>query len=134
MGLEIFFRRRTKRGKPKDDMDRVIETIERFAPREYGSERDTFYYNYKMMSPYSKPLLALLHTISHKERLQSDPASFTREVFLKLKDFYDLNNRLSLSEAKQNMGLRRKFRELFLFFYHTRDASFQEMEERLKEI
>ncbi len=94
MGLEIFFRRRTKRGKPKEDVDRVIENIERFAPREYGSERDAFYYNYKMMPQYSRPLLALLNTISRKERLQRDPASFTGEVFLKLKDFYDLRDRL----------------------------------------
>ena len=134
MGLGIFFQRRMKRGKPKDDIDRVIQTIERFAPREYGAERDAFYYNYKMIPPYTKPLLTLLHTISHKEGLKSDPASFTGELFLKLKDFYDPRDRLALSEAKEDIGLRKKFRELFLFFYDIKDASVQKMEERLKEI
>ena len=134
MGLGIFFQRRRKRGKPKDDIDRVIQNIERFAPREYGEERDAFYYNYKMIWPYTQPLSALLHEISHKERLMRDPASFTEELFLKLKQFYDPKDRLTLSEAKTDTGLRRKFRELFLFFYDMKDASVQKMEEYLKEM
>ena len=134
MGLGIFFQRRVKRGKPKDDIDRVIQTIERFAPQEYGKERDAFYYNYKMILPYTKPLSALLHTISHKERLAGEPASFAGELFVKLKDFYDPKGRLALSEAKEDIGLRKKFRELFLFFYDMKDASVQKMEEYLKEM
>ena len=111
----------------------MIQSIERFAPREYGVERDTYYYNYKIMPPYTRPLLDLLQTISHKERLTSVPASFSCELFLKLKDFYDPKDRLALSEAKEDMGLRKKFRELFLFFYNLKSASVQEMEEHLKE-
>jgi hypothetical protein len=132
VGLGIFFQRRAKRGKPKDDIDRAIQSIERFAPREYGAERDAYYYNYKIMPPYAEPLFALLHTISHKERLMSDPASFSGELFLKLKDFYDPKDRLALSDAKEDIGLRKKFRELFLFFYDLKTASVQKMEEYLK--
>ena len=134
MGLDIFLKRRAKRGQPKDETDKVIQTIERFAPREYGEERDTFYYNYKMIPTYTNQLLALLHTIAHKERTKSDPASFSGELFLKLKNFYDPKDRLTLSEAKEDIGLRKKYRELFLFFYGIKETSVKEMEEYLKEI
>ncbi len=42
---------------------------------------------------------------------------------MKLKDFYDPKDRLSLEEAVEDMGLIRKFRELYLFFYGMKDRN-----------
>ncbi|MBK5099554.1 MAG: hypothetical protein JJE15_00950 [Desulfobacteraceae bacterium] len=130
----IHNKRREKKGKPKDDVDRIIQTIEKFAPREHRSERDAFFYNYKMMGPYLKPLLSLLETLSQKNRLKSDQASLARELFLKLKDFYDPRDRLTLDEAAEDTSLRRKFRQLFLFFYGKKDLSSEDIRGWLKGI
>ncbi len=133
--LDIFSRRtRHKRGDKKDETYAVVQAIERFAPKEYVSERETFYYNYKMLSPYQKPLLALLDVLSRRERLQGDRAVFARELFLRLKDFYDPMDRLSLAEALVDGGLQNRFRELFLFFYNIKDLPIQDVREWLKDI
>jgi len=133
--LDIFSRRKGhKRGDKKDATYAVIQTIERFAPKQYLSERESFYYNYKMLSPYLKPLLALLDVLSRRERLQGDRAVFARELFLRLKDFYDPMDRLSLAEALLDGGLQNRFRELFLFFYNIKDLPVQDIREWLKDI
>jgi hypothetical protein len=127
---DIFVtRKRKKRGPEDDPIGDMAEIIEKFAPKGYRSEREMFFYNYKIMQPYPKPLLAFLETVSQKDRLQSDTAAFKREVFVKLKDFYDPKDRLSLAEAAEDKGLIKKFREVFLFFYDKRDLSPEEVRE-----
>ena len=106
----------------KDEIDVIVDVIERFAPREYQDKRESFYYNYRIISPYGKALLPLLETISDRKRLKGDPAAFGRDLFLKLKDFYDPKDRLSLAEAKEHDALVRKFHELFHFFYGTKEV------------
>jgi hypothetical protein len=128
MKFDIFAsRRREKKGKPKDDIDRLIENIERFAPREHRSQREVFFYNYKMMGPYLKPLLGLLETVSQRNRLKADQAGLARELFLDLKNFYDPRDRLSMAEAVEDRSLRKKFRELFLFFYGRKDLASEDI-------
>ena len=134
MKWDIFsHRRRDKKSKADDNIDKVIKVIEKFAPKKYRSERDLFYYNYKIMGLYRKPLLGLLETISHKSGFDSDKGAFVRELFLKLKDFYDPKDKLSLSEAIHDNELMKKFREIFLFFYEKKETA-QDIEEWLKDI
>jgi len=120
-------RKKERRHNRKDEIDEMIDIIEKFAPRKYRSERDAFYYNYKTMPPYLKPLFSLLQVISQRERLNEDQVVFARELFLKLKGFYDPKEKLSLVEAIEDGNLIRKFRELFLFFYDKKDFSAQEI-------
>lgn len=128
MKWDIFSnRKKERRHHRKDEIDEMIDIIEKFAPRKYRSERDAFYYNYKTMPPYLKPLLSLLQVISQRERLNEEQVVFARELFLKLKEFYDPKGKLSLEEAIQDGSLIRKFRELFLFFYDKKDFSAQEI-------
>ena len=135
MRWDIFSNRKRERGHHrKDEIDEMIDIIEKFAPRKYRSERDAFYYNYKIMPPYLKPLFSLLQVISQRERLKENQVVFARELFLKLKRFYDPKEKLSLVEAKQDGSLIRKFRELVLFFYDKKDFSAQEIEGWLRDI
>ena len=135
MKWDIFFnRKKGKRSQKKDEIDKVIDIIENYAPKKYRSEREAFYYNYRIMAPYPKPLLSLLQAVSHRRLLNGDYSDFVQELFFKLKAFYDPKDKLSLAEATQDMSLKRKFRELFLFFYDKRDISEQEMEGWLKDI
>ena len=129
MKWDIFSSQRKRgRGHSKDEIDEIIDIIEKFAPRKYRSERDAFYYNYRIMPQYLKPLSSLLQIIAQRKRLNEDPVVFAQELFLKLKGFYDLKEKLSLEEAKQDGSLIRRFRELFLFFYDKKDFSGQEIE------
>jgi hypothetical protein len=126
---DIFSGRKKERGHhKKDEIDGMIDIIEKFAPRKFRSERDIFYYNYRIMPKYFKPLFSLLQVIAQRERLNEDPIVFTRELFFKLKGFYDLKETLSLEEAIKDGALARRFRELFLFFYDQKDFSAQEIE------
>jgi hypothetical protein len=124
-------RKKERRHHRKDEIDEMIDIIEKFAPRKYRSERNAFYYNYKIMPLYLKPLFSLLQVISQRERLKEDQVVFARELFLQLKGFYDPKEKLSLVEAMQDGGLRRRFRELFLFFYDKKDFSAQEIDKWL---
>ena len=126
--------RRPRKIREDDPIGEVVEIIEKFAPKGYRSERDMFFYNYKTMQPYLKPLLVFLQTISQKNRLEDDPIAFSREVFSKLKDFYDPRDRLSLVEALEDTGLIKKFREVFLFFYEKRDLPVEDLKELIKDI
>jgi hypothetical protein len=116
-------RKKERRHHRKDEIDEMIDIIEKFAPRKYRAERDAFYYNYKTMPPYLKPLFSLLQVISQRERLNEEQVVFARELFLKLKEFYDPKEKLSLVEAIEDGNLIRKFRELFLFFYDKKEFS-----------
>jgi len=125
---DLFLNRnRETRNKDKDEIDLVIDLIEKFAPKQYRTERDSFYYNYRIMAPYRKPLLSLLETIPRRQQLEGDPADFAGDLFLKLKDFYDPKDKLSMAEAIKDPGLKKKFREIFLFFYGTKDLPDMDM-------
>lgn len=76
----------------------------------------------------------MLDVLSRRERLQGDRAVFARELFLRLKDFYDPMDRLTLAEALIDGGLQNRFRELFLFFYNIKDLPVQDIKEWLKDI
>ena len=95
-------KRPKKRRHERDEVDSLIDKIERFAPRRYQPDRQTYYYNYRMMEAYRGPLIALLQTLSRQERLQMDPHGLTQEVFWKLKAFYDPKEKLSKEEAGQD--------------------------------
>jgi len=119
--LRFFGKGRGKKEKPKDEVDLLIERIEKFAPEKHRHEREMYYYNYRIMHSYLKPLLALLTALCQKERLGGDQSAFAEDLFFLLKAFYDLKDRLSMEEALKDEGLMRKYRELFLYFYDKRE-------------
>ena len=109
MKWDIFSgRTREKKNAELNQMSEQIKRIEKFAPRKYKSERASFYYNYQLMDAYVKPLSALLAVLSQKQRLHSDEEGMISELFLKLKDFYDVGQRLSVAEAIQDKNLQRR--------------------------
>jgi hypothetical protein len=115
-----------KRDEKRSILDQVtgqIKGIEKSAPRKYRSERASYYYNYQLVDAYVKPLSALLGVISQEKRLHNDEEDFMSELFLRLKDFYDVKERLSLAEAIQDKNLQRRFVQLFLIFYGKKDVA-----------
>jgi len=64
-------RKKERRHHRKDEIDEMIDIIEKFAPRKYRSERDAFYYNYKIMPLYLKPLFSLLQLVLHGYKYES---------------------------------------------------------------
>lgn len=134
MSFHIFspVKKVKKREKDKDAFDRLIDVIERFAPRDHLSQREAYYYNYRIMTAYQQPLLTLLETASQIERFRSDPDGHSRHLFLDLKAFYDTRDRLSLEEATRDMGLVRRFRELLIYFYGRKNLSGEDIRDLLK--
>jgi hypothetical protein len=118
----IFSRRRPSEKKAEDDFDRAISKIERFAPKQHRAERDSHYYNYRMLHPYVSALLVLLTEISTHSRLHEDP-TLLKGLFEKLKEFYDPKGRLSWTEASNDPGLRRKFVDMLSYFYGQKGTS-----------
>ncbi len=124
MKWDIFSgRKREKKSTELNQMSEQIKRIEKFAPRKYKPERASFYYNYQLMDAYVKPLSALLALLSQNQRLHSDEEGMISELFLKLKDFYDVRQRLSVAEAIQDKNLQRRFVQLFLIFYDKKDVT-----------
>ena len=124
MKWDIFSgRKRERKSVELDQMNEQIKRIEKFAPGKYKSERASFYYNYQLMDAYFKPLFRLLGLISQKKRLHNDEERFISELFLRLKDFYDVKQRLSVAEAIQDKNLQRRFTQLFLIFYDQKDMT-----------
>ncbi|MCG6880008.1 MAG: hypothetical protein LJE96_12790 [Deltaproteobacteria bacterium] len=117
-----------KRGKAKDPFDAFINVIEGFAPREHLSQREAFYYNYKMMTSSRKSLLALLETLSEHKSYKADHGKHACVLFKRLKNFYDPRESLSPEEALVDRNLIRRFRDLFLLFYGRENLSFEEIE------
>jgi hypothetical protein len=115
-------RKRERKSVELDQMNEQIKRIEKFAPRKYKSERASFYYNYQLMDAYFKPLSELLGVISQKKRLNIDEEEFISELFLRLKNFYDVKQRLSVAEAIQDKNFERRFIQLFLIFYDQKDV------------
>lgn len=134
MSFNIFspVKRVKKREKDKDAFDRLIDVIERFAPREHLSERETYYYNYRIMGAYQQPLLTLLETASQIERFRCDPDVHSRQLFMDLKTFYDIRDKLSMEEATRDMGLVRRFRDLLGYFYGRKNLSAEDIRGLLK--
>lgn len=136
MSFDIFspVKRVKKREKDKDSFDRLIDVIERFAPRDHLSQREVYYYNYRIMDAYKQPLLALLETASQIDRFRTDPDGHSRQLFLGLKAFYDIRDRLSMEDALKDMGLVRRFRDLLVYFYGRKDLSSEDVRELLENI
>ncbi len=122
----LFSRRRPSEKSAGDDLDRVISKIERFAPKQHRAERDSHYYNYRMLNPYSNPLMALLTDISSHSRLNEDTIPL-KGLFEKLKGFYDPRGRMSLTEASIDPGLRRKFVDMLSYFYGEKATSQEDL-------
>jgi len=125
VSLDIFspIKRVKRRGKAKDNFDKVIDIIEKFAPKEHMSGREAFYYNYRMMEQYKRPLLGLLETASQISLLKSDQEAHARRLFPRLKAFYDINGKLTMAEAVEDVSLIRRFQSFFDLFYGRTDLS-----------
>jgi len=121
-----------KREKDKDAFDKLIAVIERFAPRNYLSEREAFYYNYRILPAYQQPLLVLLETVSQIDRFRSDPDGQSCRLFVDLKAFYDIRDRLSMEQAVQDTGLVRRFRQLLNYFYGRKGLSGEDIGDLLR--
>jgi len=121
--------RATKKTTPKDGIGIIIDKIEKFAPKMYLPEREMYYYHYRQLRQYVKPLVSLLTYISEGKIKNEDYDEFEENLFLKLKNFYDVNDKklknfydvndkLSIEEALNDNGLTRKYVELFKIFYN----------------
>ena len=116
MGWDIF-RVKKKRDEPDDDIQIAIRAIEKFAPKKYLQEREMYYYHYRQMSKYLKPLLSLLIYISDRAEKKRNEEVFVQGLFIKLKDFYDVNDQLSMKGATQDYSLKIKLLKLLKIFY-----------------
>ena len=125
--MGLFFRKKPPTNGGEARLDLLIKKIERFAPRKYRSEREVYYYNYRILKQYTGPLIALLERVSEHKRLKDEEAIFSRELFLLLKDFYDLKDRLSLEEALEDYNLYRRYVDLFTFFYGRHGPEISEL-------
>jgi hypothetical protein len=136
MSFNIFspVKKVKKRERDKDGFDRLIDVIERFAPRDHLPRREVFYYNYRIMDGYKGPLLALLETASQIDQYRMDPDAHSRRLFLGLKAFYDIRDRLSMEDAVKDMGLVRRFRDLLIYFYGRKELSGEDIRELLKDM
>jgi hypothetical protein len=133
MVWDIFKPKRTRRRNEQgDDFYPLIENIEKFAPKRFLKEREMYYYNYRQIPKYRKPLLSLLLQISEKTRTDENEESSVQTFFRKLKDFYDINGRLSLKEAVKDYSLKIKLLELYKIFYHNSTLTGTKVEEYLK--
>ena len=124
-------RRVKRRGKAKDNFDKIIDIIEEFAPKEHLSEREAFYYNYRMMEQYKRSLLGLLETASQITLFKSDEEAYARKLFPKLKAFYDVTGKLTMAEAVKDVSLIRRFQGFFTLFYGRKDLSGKDIREWL---
>jgi hypothetical protein len=110
--------RATKKTTPKDGIGIIIDKIEKFAPKMYLPEREMYYYHYRQLRQYVKPLVSLLTYISEGKIKNEDYDEFEENLFLKLKNFYDVNDKVSIEEALNDNSLSRKYIELFKIFYN----------------
>jgi len=133
MGWDIF-RVKKKRDEPDDDIQIAIKAIEAFAPKKYLQEREMYYYHYRQMSKYLKPLLALLIYASDTAKKKGNEEVFIQGLFIKLKDFYDVNDQLSIKEATQDYSLKIKLRKLLKIFYDDTSLAGADIEGYLKKI
>jgi hypothetical protein len=135
MAWDIFKAKGTRRRNEQgDDFYPVIENIEKFAPKRFLKEREMYYYNYRQIPKYRKPLLSLLFQISEKTRIDENEELSVQTLFRKLKEFYDVNDRLSLKEAIKDYSLKIKLLELHKIFYHNSTLTGTKVEDYLKKL
>ncbi len=133
MGWNIF-RAKKKRDEPDDDLQIVIKAIEKFASKKHLQEREMCYYNYRQMRKYLKPLLPLLIYISERAGKKENEEVFVQGLFRKLKNFYDVNDKLSIKEATEDNSLKIKLREIYKIFYDDNTLTRAKIEDYLKNI
>lgn len=133
MGWDIF-RVKKRRDEPDDDIQIAIKAIEKFAPKKYLQEREMYYYHYRQMSKYLKPLLSLLIYISDRAEKKRNEEVFVQGLFIKLKDFYDANDQLSMKEATQDYSLKIKLLKLLKIFYDDTAVNRADIEGYLRKI
>jgi hypothetical protein len=135
MGWNIFRVRNQKRAhKPDDTLQAVINRIEKFAPRQYLQEREMYYYHYRQINRYFKPLLALLVHVSEVSEKGQEEEIFIQGLFRRLKDFYDVNDMLTMKEAVQDYSLKVKLLKLLKIFYNNTTLIGAELEGYLEKI
>ena len=127
MGWDIF-RVKKKRYGSDDDIQIAIKTIEKFAPKKYLQEREMYYYHYRQIGKYLKPLLALLIYVSDTAKKKENKEVFIQGLFLKLKEFYDVNDQVSIKEAIQDYSLKIKLLKLLKIFYNDMSLSGADIE------
>ena len=133
MGWDILGpRRKTK--EPPDDFHPVIERIEKLAPKGFHDERLMYYYNYRQMPTYRKPLLSLLTHISGRTWKEEDEELFFQELFRKLKDFYDVRDKLSVQEAVKDYTIKMKLLQIYKIFYDDTSLAGPKINEYLEKM
>ena len=133
MGWNIFKVKKKQYG-PDDDIQIAVKAIEKFAPKKYLQEREMYYYHYRQVGKYIKPLLALLMYISDANKKMENEEAFIQDLFVKLKDFYDINDKLSIKEAIQDYSLKIKLLKLLKIFYDDTSLSGKDLEHYLAKI
>jgi len=133
MGWNIY-RVKTKRDEPDNDLQIAIKAIEKLASKKYIQEREMYYYNYRQIKKYLKPLLPLLIYISERDDKEENEEIFVQGLFRKLKDFYDVNDKLSMKEAKEENSLKIKLSEIYKIFYDDKTLTSAKIEEYLENI
>ena len=131
MGWDIF-RVKKKQYGSDDDIQIAIKTIEKFAPKKYLQEREMYYYHYRQIGKYLKPLLALLIYVSDTAKKKENKEVFIQGLFLKLKEFYDVNDQVSIKKAIQDYSLKIKLLKLLKIFYDDTSLSGADIEGYLK--
>ncbi len=135
MGWDVFKAKRRRRSvEPDDDFHLPIESIERFAPKRFLEEREMCYYNYRQIPKYRKPLLSLLIQLSEKTGIDENEELSVQTLFRKLKDFYDVNDKISLKEAIKDYSLKIKLLQLHKIFYDDSTLTGTRVEDYLKKI
>ena len=131
MGWDIF-RVKKKQYGSDDDIQIAIKIIEKFAPKKYLQEREMYYYHYRQIGKYLKPLLALLIYVSDTAKIKENKEVFIQGLFLKLKEFYDVNDQVSIKKAIQDYSLKIKLLKLLKIFYNDTSLSGADIEGYLK--
>ena len=135
MGWDIFGARGKRKTKESpDDFHPVIERIEKLAPKGFHDERLMYYYNYRQMPLYRKPLLSLLTHISGRTWKEEDEELFFQELFRKLKDFYDVRDKLSVQEAVKDYSTKMKLLQIYKIFYDDTSLAGPKINEYLEKI
>jgi hypothetical protein len=120
---DVFFgRKKEARDRERDEIRGLVQQIERTAPRFYSKDRAARYYHYEQVRAYVRPLRLLLEAVADRKALREDEGEAVRTLFLRLRAFYDVRDRLSLEEAVRDVRLRRKLVHLLLIFYGRKDV------------
>ena len=133
MGWDIF-RVKKKQYGSDDNIQIAIKTIEKFAPKKHFQEREMYYYHYRQIGKYLKPLLALLIYVSDTAKKKEDKKVFIQGLFLKLKEFYDVNDQVSIKEAIQDYSLKIKLLKLLKIFYNDISLTVADIEDYLTKL